>query len=130
MTWDGKVQFTRSCISPAEKCQLTDFVGQLSVSGFVCKSTKSPLRTLSPEEGWKGSNHFCTKLSPPCLLLWGSKEHNYLTNTVALLLRCQNQQLLVIGQFCVFPLHSFFVVRLPRALPSSPQRCRWKQQWN
>ena len=105
MTWDGKVQFTRSCISPAGKCQLTDFVDQLSVPGFVCKSTKSPLRTLSPEEGWKGSNHFCTKLSPPCLFLWNSKEHSCLTNTIDLLLRCQNQQLLVTGHFCVSPLY-------------------------
>lgn len=105
MTWDGKVQFTRSCISPAGKCQLTDTVDQLSVPGFVCKSTKSPLRTLSPEEGWKGSNHFCTKFSPPCLFLWSSKEHNCLTNTTDLLLRCQNRQLLVTSHFYVSPLY-------------------------
>lgn len=71
-----------------------------SVPGFVCISTQSPLRTLSPGEGWKGGNHFCTELSPPCLFLWSSKEYNHLTNTIDLLLRCQNQQFLVTSHFC------------------------------
>lgn len=101
MTWDGKVQFTRSYISPVGKCQLTDCWPALSA--WICLQIHQirPLRTLSPEEGWKGGSHFCTKLSPPCLFVWSSKECNHLTNTIDLLLRCQNQQLLVTGHFCV-----------------------------
>lgn len=46
-----QVQCTRLCISSARKHQ-SDFLAQLSAPVFVCKSTKSPLRTFSPEEGW------------------------------------------------------------------------------